>query len=66
MKHVHKYEPLSHHGISPELAKLGLEAAEIRKCKKCGQEMPFLLTKKGAWVPLFEEAEGDQQDILMA
>jgi hypothetical protein len=66
MNHVHKYESVSHHGISTGLMEFGIEAAEIRKCKKCGREMPFLLTKKGDWVPLFAESETDQQDILLA
>ena len=66
MKHIHKYEPLVHRRLSSELAKSGIEAAEIRKCRECGQEMPFLLTRKGAWVELFEENEPDEQDILLA
>jgi len=66
MVHVHKYETLSRHGISPELMKFGLEAAELRKCNKCGKEMPFVLTKKGTWIPLYQEDETDQQDILLA
>jgi len=36
------------------------------KCKKCGKEMPFLLTRRGDWIPLFAEVETDQQDILLA
>jgi len=66
MNHVHKYESVSHHGISTELMEFGIKAAEIRKCKKCGKEMPFLLTKRGDWVALFAEGETDQQDILLA
>ena len=66
MNHVHKYESDSHHGISTELMEFGIEAAEIRKCKKCGKKMPFLLTKRGDWVALFAEVETDQQDILLA
>lgn len=66
MNHVHKYESVTHHGISTELMEFGIEAAEIRKCKKCGKEMPFLLTKKGNWVSLFAESKTDQQDILLA
>lgn len=66
MKHVHKYESASHHGVPAELAEFGIEAAELRKCSKCGREMPFLLTKKGDWIPLFEEAETDVKDILLA
>lgn len=44
----------------------GIEAAEIRTCRKCGKEMPFLLTRRGDWIALFAEAETDQQDILLA
>ena len=66
MKHVHKYETISHHGITSELMDLGIKAAEIRKCKKCQHEMPFVLTPKGGWVPLFDDREADDQDILMA
>ncbi len=66
MNHVHKYESVSHHGISTELMEFGIEAAEMRRCKKCGKEMPFLLTKRGVWVSLFADGETDHQDILLA
>jgi len=66
MDHIHKYETLSRHGIPSELMEFGIEAAELRRCKKCNKEMPFLLTKKGTWVPLFEERETAEQDILLA
>lgn len=66
MKHVHKYEPLLHQRAASELAKSGIEAAELRKCRECGKEMPFLLTKKGVWVQLFEEKESEEEDILLA
>jgi hypothetical protein len=66
MKHVHAYEPLLHQRISAELLKAGIESAEIRKCRECGKEMPFVLTRKGVWVQLFEELEADEQDILLA
>jgi len=66
MKHIHKYETISHHGISSELMELGIQAAEIRKCTKCQKEITFLLTKKGQWVPLFADREADEQDILLA
>lgn len=66
MKHTHTYEPLMHRRTSSELMKLGIEAAEIRKCRDCGQETPFVLTRKGAWVQLFDESEPDEQDILLA
>lgn len=66
MKHVHKYETISHHGITSELMDLGIKAAEIRKCKKCQKEMPFVLIQKGEWVPLFDEMESNERDILLA
>jgi hypothetical protein len=66
MKHAHKYESFSHHGISSELMELGIEAAETRKCGKCGKEMPFLLTRKSGWIQLFRESESDEKDILLA
>ena len=66
MNHVHKYESVSHRGISTELMEFGIEAVEIRTCKKCGKEMPFLLTRRGDWIALFAEDETDQQDILLA
>ncbi len=66
MKHIHKYEPVSHHGIRSELIELGLQAAEIRRCSKCHKEMTFVQTKKGEWIPLIDERETDEQDILMA
>jgi hypothetical protein len=55
-----------HQRISSALLKSGIEAAEIRKCRECGKEMPFVLTRKGAWVQLFEEMDADEQDILLA
>jgi len=66
MKHVHKYELLMHQRVASELAKSGIEAAELRKCRECGKEMPFILTKKGVWIQLFEEKEAEEQDILLA
>ena len=66
MKHIHKYEALLHQRVSPDLAKSGIEAAELRKCRECGKEMPFLLTKKGVWVQLFDEKDAEEQDILLA
>lgn len=66
MKHVHEYETVSHHGISPELMEMGIHAAEVRRCTTCHQEVPFLQIRKGLWVPLFYDREQDTQDILMA
>lgn len=66
MNHIHKYESDSHHGISTRLMEFGIEAAEIRRCKKCGKEMPFVFTRRGDWIALFAEEETDSQDILLA
>lgn len=66
MNHIHKYESISHHGISTELMEFGIEAAEMRRCKKCGKETPFLLTRRGDWISLFAEEKTDKQDILLA
>ena len=66
MKHVHKFETLLHHDIRSELMEFGLQAAEIRKCSKCRKEMTFLQTKKGEWLPLFDERSSDERDILLA
>lgn len=66
MKHTHRYETISHHGITSELMDLGIKAAEIRKCKTCHKEMPFVLIHKDEWFPLFDDRESDEQDILLA
>ena len=66
MKHIHKYETISHQRISAALTELGIQSAEIRRCKTCHKEMTFLMTKKGEWVPLLDENESDKQDILLA
>lgn len=66
MKHVHRYEPIAHPGVTSEVRDLGIQGAELRKCKTCQKEMPFVLIKKGTWVPLFDEREGSEQDILLA
>jgi hypothetical protein len=66
MKHIHKYETISHHGITEELMDLGIKAAEIRKCRKCEKEMPFVLTQKGKWFPLFDDSQSEDKDILLA
>lgn len=64
--HTHRYETVLRSGISHELMELGIQSAEIRRCKQCNKEMPFVMTRKGNWVSLFEETERDEQDILLA
>lgn len=66
MKHVHAYETLSHYGISSELMELGIQSGEMRRCSECRKEMPFVRIKKGGWIPLFDDRQGDEQDILLA
>lgn len=66
MKHKHKYETLSHPGITSEVLEHGIQAAEIRKCASCDKQAIFLMTKKGLWVPLFDEAGSGEKDILLA
>ncbi len=66
MKHIHQYKTHLHQRLSKELANSGIEAAEIRRCRECDREMPFVMTRKGTWLPLFEESSSDEQDILLA
>jgi hypothetical protein len=66
MKHVHKYQAISHQTINPQLIDLGIHSAELRRCSKCQKEMMFMLIKKGEWIPVFEDRESDEKDILLA
>lgn len=66
MKHRHKYEPISHPNISSELKEIGVLAAEVRKCLTCDNEVTFLQTRHGKWVPLFADIESGEKDILLA
>jgi hypothetical protein len=66
MKHKHKYETLSHPGITSEVMEHGIQAAEIRKCESCDKQVIFLLTRGNLWVPLFDETESGEKDILLA
>jgi hypothetical protein len=63
--HVHDYEAVSHPAPSPGARSLGIKSAEIRKCRKCQKEMPFILVKD-RWVALFEDPDVDEQEILLA
>lgn len=63
--HVHEYEAVSHPVPSAGARSLGIKSAEIRKCRKCLKEMPFILAKD-KWVALFEDPDADEQEILLA
>ncbi len=65
MKHRHDYETVYHPSPAAEVMVLGVKATEIRRCKTCRKEMPFVLTKDG-WFQLFEDKETDEKDILLA
>ncbi|MBF0559388.1 MAG: hypothetical protein HQL08_11485 [Nitrospirae bacterium] len=66
MKHKHKFETLSHPGITSEIMEHGIQAAEIRKCESCDKQTIFLMTRHGHWVPLFDETESGANDILLS
>jgi len=63
--HSHKFEPIAHPSLSAEAKALGIMAAEVRKCSSCDRQTTYIQLK-GKWVPLFSEAETDEQDILLA
>ncbi len=65
MKHRHEYEAVYHPSLSSEAKTIGIKAAEMRRCKTCQKEMPFVMIKKD-WFPLFEDPESVDQGILMA
>ncbi len=64
-KHVHKFETVTHRGVSNQARGNGIQAADIRKCEKCGYEAIYLMNKKGEWFPLFEE-DLTEGEILLA
>lgn len=66
MKHVHKYQTVSHPIVSADAGELGISGAEIRRCEGCQKELVFILTKHEKWIPLFEDRVADEQDILLA
>ena len=65
MKHRHEYESVSHPSPSTKAKTLGIKETEIRKCRVCQKEMPFVMIKK-EWVPLFEDPDSSDEGILMA
>mgnify|MGYP001568967397 FL=1 len=66
MKHIHKYKTEAHLGINPRLIEMGVQSAEIRKCRTCHKEMTFVQIREGDWLPLLDDRETDEQDILLA
>lgn len=65
-RHTHNFEAISHRGVTDEARENGIQAAEIRRCRRCKVESIFLMNKKGDWFPLFEEEEMNERDILLA
>ncbi len=65
MEHRHEYEAIYHPNPSVPAKAIGIKAAEMRRCKTCLKEMPFVRIKNG-WEPLFEDAESGDQGILLA
>lgn len=65
-KHIHNFETITHHGVTNEAIENGIQAAEVRRCKKCQKEVLFLENRKGQWFPLFEEEESNEKEILLA
>ncbi|GAB4488741.1 MAG: hypothetical protein OHK006_19540 [Thermodesulfovibrionales bacterium] len=63
--HTHTFVPIAHPSLSAEAKTLGIMAAEVRKCSVCDKQTTYIQLR-GTWVPLFEEAEADEQDILLA
>ena len=53
MVHKHEYETIHELGLEPSARDMGIESAEIRRCKSCDKEMTFILKDK-AWLPLFK------------
>jgi hypothetical protein len=64
-RHEHQYEVISHPAITPEGADLGIRAAEVRQCTRCGKIMTFVMLKD-EWIPLFKDEEAGGRDILLA
>lgn len=65
MKHKHDFESVYHPNPSSEVKDHGILAVEIRRCKGCQRELPFVLIRN-KWLPLFEDSGSDDQDILLA
>ena len=66
MKNVNRYETEAHLGINQRLMEIGVRSAEIRKCRTCHKEMTFVQIREGDWLPLLDDRETDEQDILLA
>ncbi len=64
-KHKHEYETTYHPSPSSKARILGIEAAEIRKCKTCRQEMTFVFVRN-EWFAMFEDQAFEEQGVLLA
>jgi len=65
MDHEHSYDSQIRLALSAGARNSGIEEAETRKCSACGRETVFIKAQ-GQWVPLTEETERSEQDILLA
>jgi hypothetical protein len=65
MEHKHEYEAVYHPNPSGAAKSVGIKAIEMRRCKTCQKEMPFVMIGQN-WVPLFEDTESGDQGILLA
>lgn len=65
-EHKHEFEPISHPSLSAAAIELGIRAAEMRECRICKMQTPYIQTKDSRWVSLFKEETGDEQNILLA
>jgi hypothetical protein len=63
--HKHDYETIYHPSPAPKARALGIEAAEIRRCKTCQKEMTFVFVRN-EWFSLFEDLPFEDQGVLLA
>lgn len=65
MSHNHEYDTIERHAVSAEARENGMAAAESRKCKGCGHVAIFVQCHDN-WLPLFDDTETSEKDILLA
>lgn len=65
MGHNHDFETIEKMNISKQARDNGIEGAEVRKCKGCDHEAIFLKAN-GKWIPMLDEGEQSEKDILLA